>query len=286
MIEMLTSPWVDAFESLVRRAESSLTICSPYIAREPCKKLLDLLPGDDDDRRVSILVVTDLSRDAVLSGATDIRAVCDLSREHKPLRLSFLPSVHAKVYVADTRAAIVTSGNMTWGGLCRNFEYGIHVTEQSQVQRIRRDVKQYANLGSNIGHERLAFLAELARELGEIRREADNEARQRVRREYDRRFAKFETEVIRARAAGRTPHAIFADAIMYLLRRRGPMRTVELHPLIQAIHPDLCDDSVDRVIDGEHFGKKWKHAVRTAQQHLKRAGKIELVDGRWRLAEG
>jgi hypothetical protein len=54
------------------------------------------------------------------------------------------------------------------------------------------------------------------------------------------------------------------------------MPTAELHPLIQRIHPDLCDDSVDRVIDGKHFGKKWKHAVRTAQQHLKKIGKVEL----------
>lgn len=286
MIEMLTSPWLDAFETLVRRAENSLIICVPYIGREPCMRLAELLPSESDDQPVSILFVTDLSRDAVLSGATDIRAVYEFARKRGALRLRFLPSVHAKVYVADTRAAIVTSGNMTWSGLCRNFEYGVHVTEQSLVQLVRRDIEQYADLGSDIGHEKLAFLAELACELGEIRRKADNEVGQRVRREYDRRLAEFETEVIRARAAGRTPHAIFADAIIYLLRRSGPMRTAELHPLVQAIHPDLCDDSVDRVIDGEHFGKKWKHSVRTAQQHLKRAGEIELVDGRWRLAEG
>jgi len=61
------------------------------------------------------------------------------------------------------------------------------------------------------------------------------------------------------------------------------MSTDELNPLIQKIHPDLCDDSVDRVIDGRHFGKKWKHAVRTAQQYLKRTGQIELREGLWHL---
>ena len=45
---------------------------------------------------------------------------------------------------------------------------------------------------------------------------------------------------------------------------------------VAAIHPDLCDDSVDRVINGIHFGKKWKHAVRTAQQSLKNKGTIVL----------
>ena len=61
------------------------------------------------------------------------------------------------------------------------------------------------------------------------------------------------------------------------------MRTEELHPLVQLLHPDLCDDSVDRVIDGEHFGKKWKHYVRNAQQYLKRNGEIQFDGSRWHL---
>jgi hypothetical protein len=62
------------------------------------------------------------------------------------------------------------------------------------------------------------------------------------------------------------------------------MATEQMHPLIQAIHPDLCDDSIDRVIDGKRFGKKWKHAVRTAQQQLKKRGVVKYEEGLWRLA--
>jgi hypothetical protein len=62
------------------------------------------------------------------------------------------------------------------------------------------------------------------------------------------------------------------------------MTTEDIHPLIKAIHPDLCDDSVDRVIDGKRFGKKWKHAVRTAQQQLKKRGVVRYDDGLWRFA--
>jgi len=61
------------------------------------------------------------------------------------------------------------------------------------------------------------------------------------------------------------------------------MSTEELHPLIQEAFPDLCDDDIDRIIDGRHFGKKWKHAVRTAQQHLKKKGLIKLKGGEWQL---
>jgi hypothetical protein len=78
-------------------------------------------------------------------------------------------------------------------------------------------------------------------------------------------------------------HTVFARTIAFLLRRQGPLTTQQLHPLVQQLHPDLCDDRVDRVIDGKRFGKKWKHAVRTAQQQLKKAGAVALVDGYWRL---
>ncbi len=59
------------------------------------------------------------------------------------------------------------------------------------------------------------------------------------------------------------------------------MPTVKIHQLIQQLHPDLCDDSVDRIIDGENFGKKWKHAVRTAQQNLKKKGEVVYANGVW-----
>jgi len=54
--------------------------------------------------------------------------------------------------------------------------------------------------------------------------------------------------------------------------------------MIQQMPPDLCDGTVDRVIDGTRFGKKWRHAVRTAQQQLKKRGTIALINGAWTLA--
>ena len=75
---------------------------------------------------------------------------------------------------------------------------------------------------------------------------------------------------------------VFSRTILFLLQG-GPLRTIDLHPQIKRIHPDLCDDSVDRVIDGERFGKRWKHLVRTAQQILKRDGSVQFDGTFWRL---
>jgi len=43
---------------------------------------------------------------------------------------------------------------------------------------------------------------------------------------------------------------------------------------------------VDRIIGDVHFGKKWKHYVRNAQQYLKRHGEIEFDGERWHLTQG
>jgi hypothetical protein len=45
--------------------------------------------------------------------------------------------------------------------------------------------------------------------------------------------------------------------------------------------PDLCDDAVELLINGQRFGKRWKHAVRNAQQYLKRSGKIAVKGENW-----
>ena len=65
--------------------------------------------------------------------------------------------------------------------------------------------------------------------------------------------------------------------------KKGPMPTRDIHPIIRSIHPDLCNDHIDRIINGVHFGREWKHRVRGAQVDLRRKGLIDLDDGRWRL---
>ena len=63
-----------------------------------------------------------------------------------------------------------------------------------------------------------------------------------------------------------------------------PLRTVDIHPLVQQIHPDLCNDSEDRIIDGVRFGKRWKHLVRSAQQALKANDRVSYDGLRWHFA--
>ena len=282
MPNLLPSPWGDEFAPLTDDAEKSLVLCAPYVGAGPCRVVRDRIEKRGRAESIQVDILTDLCRDNLLSGATDAASILNLMNAVPQTTVRFLPSLHAKVYIADDRRAIVTSGNLTDSGMWRNFEYGVRFDDRKTVALIRDDVLRYSSLGSALSRSQLEVFVQITQDLRELSRTAQRSMNRQLRNEFDRRVAAADMELLRARTAGRTAHSIFADAIVHLLRD-GPLTTVDLNKRIQRIHPDLCDDSVDRVIDGRHFGKKWKHGVRTAQVYLRRAGRIQRVGDFWQL---
>lgn len=277
MVELIRSPWWNCFDEMVGATTGELLVCSPFVGAEPCGTIRRRLASN-----ARLTLVTNLCRENLVSGSTDALAIASLCESRSASEVLFLPGLHAKVYVSDDREAVVTSANLTSGGLRRNIEYGIRVRDSASVSQVRTDMQEFGRLGTRMTTAELRRLGEIAAELRDIQRDAEKSVRANVRAEFARRVAEADDEVLRMRAAGRAPHAIFADAILHLLRH-GPSTTDWLHQQIRGIHPDLCDDAVDRVIDGKQFGKKWKHAVRTAQQDLKKRRLVEYQAGQWRL---
>jgi hypothetical protein len=281
MAELVTSPWLPQFERLLDTAEQSLILAAPYMGYSICQLVRDRL--STRAATVSLWVLTDLSPDNLLSGATDITAVALLAAPPLSAEVIFLPRLHAKVYVADEARAIITSGNLTASGLMRNHEYGVEITRQKMVRRVRRDIKGYGQLGNAVTAEHLELLNTAVQDLRATRRLADRSISHRLRVQLAERMDSLSQASLRARVGDRSLAAILAETILFILHRDGPLSIDSIHEGVRNIHPDLCDDTVDRVIDGRHYGKKWKHAVRTAQQHLKRKGMIALTAGLWHL---
>jgi hypothetical protein len=232
-----------------------------------------------------VRVVTDISAGNLLSGATDVSALLLLAEQVRNVHIIYLPRIHAKVFVSGSSLALVGSANFTDGGAFANLEYGVALRDPVQVQRVEADIVRYAELGAPVAKERLADLRDRAASLRHAVQEEQRTINRRVRQLSAELRRNTEDELLRGRVQGRSVGAIFADTILYLLNH-GPMTTVELHGYVQQIHPDLCDDTTDRVIDGQHFGKLWKHQVRTAQQHLKKQERIVYDPGSrtWRRA--
>lgn len=262
--------------------EHDLLIACPFLKLSKAREIISELERRRVHATARIVILTDLKPESALSGALDLEALTEFASSLANFELAHLPSLHAKVYVADTAMAIVTSGNLTEPGVSGNLEYGVSFTNPAVVAEIRADFEGYATLGARVSVEDVAALAREVTELKSLYQRAERSMAGRAKKAFAEKLDSTRIQLLRHRARGKTTHAIFSDTIRFLLGK-GPLRTSELHPLVQLLHPDLCDDSVDRVIDGVHFGKKWKHYVRTAQQHLKRNGEIRFDGERWHL---
>ena len=278
----LARDWKSNLASLFSSVNSQLVISSPYVTRDGTSYLLSHLPHARINS-INLRLVTDLSAVNIYQASTDPDALRILADNVPNLKLLHLPKLHAKVYVADYQNAIVTSANLTAGGLERNYEYGLFTDSTSLVRQIAEDITEYSDLGALVTAENLIEYCKIAERLKTTFKKQQLSIRSALQKEFEHCVLSAEDNLIRLRLAGGAMHTVFAKTILYLLRRYGPMRTIDMHPKIQQLHPDLCNDNVDRIIDGKHFGKKWKHAVRTAQQQLKKQGLVGIAGVYWKI---
>lgn len=263
-------------------ADQRLLICSPFITSVEMTRVIEKLREKSNFASMSVDLITDLRPDSILGGSLHIQALLDLFDAGCKAKVVALARVHAKVYLADTSSAWVTSANLTTSGLDHNLEYGVFVDEPAKAANILRDMEDYAQLGSITTQPQIQNYATVVETLRQDYLAYRKTSESKFRRKFREQLEAASVEAIRLQIGTRSAHAVFSDALIFLLRS-GPMTTAEIHPKVQALLPELCDDQRDRVIDGRHFGKLWKHHVRTAQQHLKRAGIVEYHNGIWQL---
>ncbi|MBI5652025.1 MAG: phospholipase D family protein [Chloroflexi bacterium] len=273
MLDLIRSPFKLAFDEFANSITSDCLICSPYITFGPMKMLVRAIAEKKSPQNVQINILTDISLRTLVQGATDLSALQYLFENHQNVFVTYLPRIHAKVYVSDKSCAIVASANFTDGGATRNLEYGVRIEDTTVVQKIRDDINQYKNLGANVTPDQLKEIQAQVENIRKTIRVEQETITQKIRLESRKLERTTEDNLIRVRVNQKSINSIFSGTILYLLSQKS-MPTEELHLLVKDIHPDLCDDTLDRIIDGRHFGKLWKHQVRNAQSYLKSAGAI------------
>lgn len=274
--ELVKSPWLDELRDLVGSAKERVTVVAPFVTESGWSELISSLVSP---REVDLSVYTSLDSEAVGGGYLDLTVLASACAWLPSINFRHIPRLHAKVYIADSSRAIVTSGNLTLSSLTRNNEYGVQISDQAFVAAIERDIDEYAALGSTISCSSLQEIEILGLRLKETRFDStEHEENVLATRDFD-----FRVRALRGEQH-RSTNALLMQTILYLLAKK-PMRTQDMHPLIADIHPDICNDGADRMINGISFGRLWKHNVRNAQVTLHRQGKIfRGSDGLWHLS--
>ena len=238
-------------------------------------------------------LLTSLASGSLAEGLVDCGALLWFCERVPGTSIRHLLHLHAKAYVADWHTAIVTSANLTDGGLVRNFELGMKITHVPAVREIAADLAEYGAMGTAVSNDQLADLQTLAQAAQDIKARIERTNRNEASAQYDDALNKIHEKLVGLRVdapefATDPKGSItsqFSEAVWYVLARHGPLATNEINPLVRNLKPELCDDEVDRVIHGQSFGKRWKHDIRNAQQQLKRQGLIVLENRTWRLAQ-
>jgi hypothetical protein len=139
-MQLYLKNWYDKFLTEVANTKR-LRIVSPFIKEQILRKIhekfdyqnLELITRFKLSDFASNVSSLEGLKFAVEAGAT-IFGIRDL---------------HSKIYLFDRRAAIVTSANLTTGGLINNHECGIYITDAGVIDELHRYFDSLKGLGGN-----------------------------------------------------------------------------------------------------------------------------------------
>jgi len=137
-ISLIKSPWEDIFLDLVEQTEEKLRITSPFIKSKPVEKMISAKGAD-----VSIEYVTSFKLMNFYRKSSDFEALNIILKNNGIIR-NYQP-LHSKVYIFDQKQAIITSGNLTNGGMNTNYEYGVLIKDENNVANVMQDFYEIFN---------------------------------------------------------------------------------------------------------------------------------------------
>lgn len=284
--ELISSPWRPRLFGELSRAKTSLLIVSPFIKEKAAISLLEAV-GKPRTREIKVRLLTNLRASSIMNGSLDVSALRVLRDSIDALSIASFEPLHAKVFVIDKAVAIVGSANLTAAGLEKNAEIGVILRARPVVREILNLINEWFSLADPIAEnfiKQLEYKVQGAKELLQRLQKEQRKESRLLARKFDLEVSQIRDSVFHNKTVYKSENQIFSEAVLFVLKH-GPLTTREINKRVKAHYSELCDDSIDRVINGVHFGKRWKHCVRNAQQYLKRNGEIRLKDKQWHMID-
>lgn len=135
-MRILRNPWKEDFLRLVSESNKSIQITSPYIKEDICN---DLIRVKKEQSKIEIYTSFKLMN--IYSGSLDLAGLEKIISQNGIVKN--FPKLHSKIYLFDNERVIITSGNLTNGGLLNNFEYGIYSEDISIINEVSKDFKSF-----------------------------------------------------------------------------------------------------------------------------------------------
>lgn len=156
-MQIITSPWRDEFNGFVGTVRNSFRIAVPFYSYEPIAQLLKRSKG----RKKFFLFA--LEERAVKGNFQSISAIRAILKDDNA-EVRFIKNLHAKFFIVDEKRAIVTSANLTRGGLESNMEIGVRFDERTAVACLVHHFNALWDKAQTISSKDLDYYGALPRE--------------------------------------------------------------------------------------------------------------------------
>lgn len=143
-MEIITTPWKNRFLDLISNSKKSIKITSPFVKENICDDILKVKQSN-----ASFELVTSFKLMNIHSGSVDIEGLEKIINNNGIVKN--FSTLHAKIYLFDDKEVVITSGNLTNGGLLHNYEYGIYTKDKHIVTKTITDfnlISQNENVGN------------------------------------------------------------------------------------------------------------------------------------------
>ncbi|MCH8898693.1 MAG: hypothetical protein IIC33_10415, partial [Chloroflexi bacterium] len=138
-LTVVNTPSANWLIQKARSCKSRMLIASPYVN----DGIFQLAEAAGDSVSKTLVTRTDLRDFAI--GSSNLDSLCSLSKSGFVIRS--LSDLHAKIYIFDDSAALVTSANATYSGMRHNRECGLATRSTQIVTKLARSLMR--GLGAN-----------------------------------------------------------------------------------------------------------------------------------------
>ncbi|BAS68480.1 phospholipase D-like domain-containing protein [Bathymodiolus septemdierum thioautotrophic gill symbiont] len=126
-MQILKQHWENTLIDLVKSANEKIYLSSPFIKEKVAQVIVD-----NKNDRVDCRLLTKFTLPNMRGGGLDLGAV--KAFKDNDFSLKNIDNLHAKIFIFDNKA-IITSANLTNGGLHNNLEYGILLENETKIEK-------------------------------------------------------------------------------------------------------------------------------------------------------
>lgn len=147
------NPWENELLQNTNKTESNITFVCPFIKTSILKKILSFLP---EKKLITFDIITRFDKSVFIQNSSDITAIDLLINYTIPnvaITLFKRNDLHAKIYFYDDNEMYITSSNLSFSGLNKNYEVAVKISDKNDIRIVWNKIKILKNKEDIITHD-------------------------------------------------------------------------------------------------------------------------------------